>query len=70
MEKRKKLKERRRNIIYIDDLGYLHCLHGLGKFKKSQPVVDPYYLFIYYVFYLILSIISILTNFDKLGQII
>jgi len=23
MEKRKKLRERRRNIIYIDDLGYI-----------------------------------------------
>jgi len=46
MGKRKKLRERRRNIIYIDDLGYLHCVNGLGEFEKSQPIVDPCYLFI------------------------
>jgi len=42
-------------------------LHELSKFEKSQPTANPCYSFIMF-FDSILSVISILLNFDKLSQ--
>lgn len=72
-QKRRKIKrEKEKYYLYLKlgllTLGYTSWVR-LSRFQKSQPAPNLWYLFISF-FAPLSSIISILSNFDGIGQII